>query len=197
MEIMKAILFGVSMLFSLGLNSQTLTDYNAEKNKISKRGMVTLGCWGLASAASGGIGWAASNDPEMQAFHQMNMVWGVVNLGLAIPSYIGAAKDDPSAMDARQSYTAQIKKEKLFLANTAFDFVYITSGFFMRERAKWDAANAERLRGWGNSFIIQGSFLFALDFAMTMIHNKHRKIKFESMINISATPYGLGLRWEI
>jgi hypothetical protein len=197
MEIMKGTLIAMSVLFCLGTYCQTLTDYNAEKNRISKRGMITLGSWGLASAASGGIGWAASDNKEMQAFHQMNMVWGVVNLGLAIPSYIGAAKDDPSAMDARKSYTAQIKKEKLFLVNTAFDFVYVTSGVVMRERAKWDAANADRLRGWGNSFIIQGAFLCVFDFTMTMIHNKHRKNKFESMINISATPYGMGLRWEI
>ncbi len=197
MEIMKRSLFILVLTVGVTAQGQGLTEYNTQKNTISKRGMLFLGAWGLGNAAAGGIGWASSNDPQMQAFHQMNLLWGAVNLGLAIPSYIGAAKDDPSAMDTRKSYSAQIKKEKLFLANTAFDLVYVSSGIFMRERAKWDLANTERLNGWGTSFIIQGSFLFAFDFAMTMIHNTHRKKKFEPMINISATRYGMGLRWVI
>ena len=196
---MKKQLFIVCLLtlFAGNIHAQTLAEYNTHRNTISKRGMLTLGSWALANISSGGIGWGVSKGKEMQSFYQMNLIWGVVNLGLAIPSYIGAAKDDPSAMNAKDSYHAQIKKEKLFLANTAFDFVYVSSGVFMRERAKWDAKNADRLKGWGNSFIMQGSFLFAFDLTMTLIHNHHRKSKFDSMINISATPYGLGLRMNL
>lgn len=177
--------------------AQSLEDFNLRKQKISKNGMVTLGSWALINIGTGAGGWAISNSKEWQSFHQMNLVWGAVNLGIAIPSYLGARKENPADYDAGSTYRNQLKKEKVFLANTAFDMVYVTGGFIMRERAKWDVKNRDLLNGWGNSFIVQGSFLFAFDFAMTLIHNRHRKKHLDPIINVSVGPYGPGIRWTI
>ena len=56
--------------------------------------MLSLGSWASMNIVGSGIGWARSNSEENKYFHQMNVMWSLVNLGLAIPGYIKAKQDN-------------------------------------------------------------------------------------------------------
>jgi len=131
-------------------------------------GMYTLGGWAIANMAIGGIGMARTTGAT-RSFHQMNLFWNVVNLGIAAGSYFGMASDDPTSWTAWQGLEHQFLLEKAFLFNAALDIAYMGGGLYLRERSKNDPARADQWMGWGNSILLQGGFLFAFDLAMYFI----------------------------
>ncbi|MCG8578036.1 MAG: hypothetical protein MI810_24365 [Flavobacteriales bacterium] len=175
---------------------QNLVDFNQKRNDMSKKAMISLGSWSLLNLGGSTAGLLLSEGERAKGFHQMNILFNVVNLGLAIPGYVSAKKDDPTAYGPKESYKAQLKKEKIFLFNTAFDFTYVAGGFYLRERSKWDLEHSEKLLGLGNSLIIQGSFLIALDLTMTLLHTRNRKRNFDAHLQLSSGPNGLGAVWK-
>ena len=52
--------------------------------------MLGLGSWAGLNILGSGIGWATSTNGQNKSFHQMNVMWNVVNLGLSIPGYFRA-----------------------------------------------------------------------------------------------------------
>lgn len=160
--------------FSYTSFSQQLTDFNQQQNKITKIGMTTLGAWSLSSIAWGISGYNSSNE-SYKYFSQMNIAWGAINVGLALPGYLKARKGGNLNYNYSKTYIEQTKIEKIFLFNTALDVAYITGGLLLKERANWDNINAAQWTGFGNAIIIQGGFLFAFDLAMAVIHSHHRK----------------------
>jgi hypothetical protein len=72
----------------------TLIDgYNRERNAITRTNMLVLGGWGLGNMAGGLAGVLTTpKGSEANYFHQMNIYWNVVNVGIAIPSFIAARK---------------------------------------------------------------------------------------------------------
>ena len=50
---------------------------------LERRAMWTLGSWAGLNMISGAVGLAVSDDPRWRGFHEMNIGWNVVNLGLA------------------------------------------------------------------------------------------------------------------
>ncbi|MFW5728036.1 MAG: DUF6992 family protein [Spirochaetota bacterium] len=49
---------------------------------------------------------------------------------------------------------------------------YVMAGFFLREYA--ETQEEPRFAGWGNSLILQGSFLFAFDVVPAVILSRNR-----------------------
>ncbi len=87
---MKLIFFLLCLVPSVAF-AQPLKQFNQEKSSIDQRLMVGLGSWATANFIVSGIGWATTTTKgEAHYFHQMNVMWNVVNLGLAIPGYIKA-----------------------------------------------------------------------------------------------------------
>lgn len=162
--------------------AQDLTTYNTDRVKLDKRLMLTLGSWSAVNIGVSSVGWATTNN-EAKYFHQMNVMWSGVNLALAIPGYFKARKTNPSNYNFAQTYHEQTKTEKFFLFNTGLDLAYITAGFYLKQRALTDLTNYHRFRGYGNSLIMQGGFLFLFDLTAVILHNRHRKQKLSPFLN--------------
>jgi hypothetical protein len=162
------------MVFSAVLHAQDLQTFNKERIKRDQALMLTLGSWASANAVSGAIGWTTAKNPEVKAFHQMNLMWNTVNLGLAIPGYL-KARQAKQLMSLSETLNAQQKTERIFLLNTGLDVAYITAGFLLRSMALNNQAKASQLNGFGNGLILQGSFLFAFDLTAFAIHHRHGK----------------------
>ena len=157
--------------------------------------MLTYGSWSLANLAVSSYGWATT-DYEAKYFHQMNFAWSVVNLAIAIPSYFRARTTDPGAFSFSETWKAQNKTEKSFIFNTAFDLTYISMGLIMRASADPTKAHFNRLNGYGNSFIMQGGFIFLLDLTASIIHTKHRQNKLDGFWDqIDMSDNGLGFKY--
>ncbi len=151
------------------LDLATFNSMRLEKQGVS---MMVLGGWAVANIATGAALYGSASG-EDRYFHLMNVGWNVINLGLATFGYLGAVKSDPAAFDLLQSLQAQNRMEKILLFNAGLDVGYILGGVYLRERAKRDTKNPERLAGFGKSIILQGAFLFAFDLTAFYLLNKH------------------------
>ncbi|WKK81527.1 DUF6992 family protein [Marivirga arenosa] len=177
---MRKFLFSLSIVFflvSFDAFSQNLDISSAYQNdvKIRKTGMAILGSWALVNIASGAIG-RSSGVGQNAYFHEMNLMWNLVNLGIAGAGYYFTATGDMPS-NASDLLSDQVTFQKTLLFNAGLDLAYIAGGFYLLERAKNTTSRPERLRGYGKSIVLQGSFLFAFDLILHTIHtNKSSQI---------------------
>ena len=170
---MKTIIF-ILFLATFAVQAQDLPSFNQARLKTDQRLMLSLGTWAGANITAGTIGWATAQQPELKAFHQMNVMWNAVNLGLAIPGYL-RARNTKAVQTLSQTLSEQQKTERIFLFNTGLDVAYITAGFLLRSMALNNQAKTDQLNGFGKGLILQGSFLFAFDLTAFAIHHRHGK----------------------
>ena len=90
----KTILLLCLTAASLSSFSQKDVLIKFEKERISytKKSMLVLGGWSVANIIVSGFATSTSN-PEMRYFHQMNVMWGSINLALAGLGYWGAGRE--------------------------------------------------------------------------------------------------------
>jgi hypothetical protein len=192
---MKNFLFLICV-FPLILHAQNLQQFNERKNKIDKNLMLGLGSWATLNFIGSGIGWATAQQEEIKSFHQMNVLWNTINIGLAIPGYLKAKKNNTD-LTLSESLSNQHKTEKIFLFNTGLDFAYITSGFLLRSMANDYPNRHDQFNGFGSSLILQGSFLMIFDLTAFLIHMKHaNKTINKKLKNIQLSTAGLGVKWS-
>ncbi len=183
--------------FSKAQTLEELKQFNNERIAISKKGMSVLGAWAIANIAVGAYGYSSTHAAVDKNFHQMNMMWGGINLALAAVGYVGAIKDKKT-YDLQKSFKQQQSIEKTFLANAALDAVYITAGLYLTERAKNEESNHDRFKGYGQSIMLQGTFLLCFDAAMYAIENKHGNKKLYRFLDkISLSSNGIGFNYTL
>lgn len=178
--------------------AQPLKEFNEEKSSIDQRLMIGLGSWATANFIVSGIGWATTTSKgEAQYFHQMNVMWNVVNLGLAIPGYI-KAKNTVQPNSLTETLRLQRKTENIFLINTGLDVVYMGSGLLLRNMAEKNVDKQAQFNGYGNSLLMQGGFLFLFDLTAYAIHKYHAKHGMpQASMSIRMSSNGLGLQWNV
>lgn len=142
--------------------SLPLTDFNQQRLDRTRYSMYVLGAWGIANIAGGAVDMSQTTGSQ-RSFHQMNLGWGVINLGLAASSLWTATHTDPAAFDLYETARQHHRMQKILLFNAGLDVAYMAGGAWMLERAKTGVQNQDRLRGFGRSIILQGAFLFAFD----------------------------------
>ena len=155
----------------------SLTYFNQSREHIKNSGMKVLGSWAVANIAVGAIGNANTKD-QTKYFHQMNAIWNVVNLGVAVAGYIGSKKSIDKSYNSEQTLIEQHKIEKIFLINGGLDLAYIGAGFYLSNRGNNN--NDDKLKGYGSAVILQGAFLLLFDATMYTAekHNGKRLIRF-------------------
>ena len=159
--------------------------------------MLTLTTWSSANIIASSIGWASAGNGEAKYFHQMNVLWNTVNIGLAIPGYLKAKKAN-STLNFSETIREQHKTEKIFLINTVLDVGYMASGLLFRSAAKTNSTNQEQFNGYGNSLLVQGGFLFLFDLTAYIIHKRHSKESLKKLHNsVEMSTNGIGFKWNI
>ncbi len=150
-----------------------LYKFEKERTGISKKSMLVLGGWSVANIVVSGFATNTSNR-EMRYFHQMNVMWGSINLAIAGLGYWGAerAKIDNPTLAAVLRHQNGV--EKTYLINGGLDVLYVGAGLWMNQ-ASDNQKNPEKFKGWGNSIMLQGGFLLLYDAVNYAIHRKHGK----------------------
>ena len=171
----KAFLFTCLAVVSLPAFSQKADLVKFEKLRInySKNSMMVLGGWSAANIVVSGIATNTRNR-EMRYFHQMNVMWGGINLAIAGLGYWGARKEKVEDPTLAGVIKRQKRIEKTYLINAGLDVVYIGTGFVMNRKSDRQK-DPDKFKGYGNSFMVQGGFLLLYDAIMYSIHRKHRK----------------------
>jgi hypothetical protein len=73
------------------------------------------------------------------------------------------------------------------------DLAYIAGGFYLMERAKNTTNRPERLKGYGKSVILQGSFLFVFDIILHTVHSKQSTPISEFLAHVQLGPNQVGI----
>ena len=171
-----------------------VTDFQKEFNSINENLMLSLGSYALANFAIIGVAYFSSEDEYSKRYHEMNVMWNTVNMGLALPGYIKARRGG-QPMTRAEMLKAQKKTESIFLINDVLDLGYIATGIWMREVAPNQLDQEDLFKGYGNSLILQGSFLLAFDAVAYYIHHNHgKKLPAFEKVSLSSTQLGIGLR---
>lgn len=182
----------LSATISFGQSQNDLNSFNRQRSRITKTGMEILGGWSAANLIYSGIA-SGQTSGTTRYFHQMNLMWGGINLGLAALGYFGEKNQDGQTLV--QSLKKQAGMEKTYIFNLGLDAAYITAGFYLKERSKTTSKNPQKLRGYGESIILQGAALLVLDGVMFTLHNIHGKKLYRLMekSQVGFTGNGLGV----
>lgn len=183
----------ICIFLTLRVTSQSLVEFNSERNHLDKGLMIGLASWATSNFVVSGIGWATVPRSETYYFHQMNVFWNSVNIALAIPGYF-KAKNDNRTHSLNETKKIQRKTENIFLINTGLDVVYISSGFLLRNSTNLNLSNKDRLSGFGTSLILQGGFLFLFDLTAYAIHKLHAN---KSINKFEMSSSGVGIKWNL
>lgn len=155
---------------------------------------LSLGGYAVANMAVSGIA-VGQTTGETHYFHQMNLYWNAVNLGIAGFGLLGLRKQNPtteSLADAVQKHQA-IKKT--LLINAGLDVVYVAGGLVLAGQANAHPDQADKLRGYGKAVAAQGAFLLVFDTINYLIF-KQRGDRQQIQLTAQA-PLGLGVRIPI
>jgi hypothetical protein len=182
-------LFLADKLFSQELSVQT---FNQQRQTINKRGLFVISSWAAGNIMYGSIA-ASKQTGSTKYFHQMNAIWNGVTLGLA--SFGLFANKKNADLTLRETIKTQATIEKVFIVNTALDGAYVIGGLYLKERSKRALPNSEKLRGYGEAIMLQGSVLLVFDGLMYMLHNKHGKqlYKLLDKVALGTTENGIGM----
>jgi len=190
---MKKILLFAGLLLSQSIFGQ-VTNFQKEFNSINENLMLSLGSYAVVNFAISGAAYFSSEDEYSKRFHEMNVMWNTVNIGLAIPGYIKARRGGGPVTMA-ELVKAQKKTETIFLVNDVLDIGYIAAGIWMREVAPNQLDQEDLFNGYGNSLILQGSFLLVFDAVAYFIHHSHGKeLPALEKVSLSTSGEGVGLR---
>jgi hypothetical protein len=148
-------------------------DFYTTSTKINTTGMYVLGGWAVANIAGGAVGWANSTG-SAKYFHQMNLFWNTVNLGIAGFALYNNLTDDISLLSSDEMLLKHRKTENLYLINAGLDVVYIGTGFLLKHLSVSNLNKQDLLKGYGNSIVLQGGFLMIFDLIMWGIQRNHR-----------------------
>lgn len=166
------------------------------RNRITQKAMLTLGAWATANIASGFV-IASQTQGEASYAWRMNAYWNVINLGLAGMGYLNARRALSKKYGLADNLSAQQAIEKLYVFNLGLDLVYITGGFYLRERGNSETKQdgRDQFKGYGTSIAIQGGFLLLMDGVMLMLHHKN-SLRLNNKVRrweLNAGPGGLGV----
>lgn len=176
-------------------HSSSLLSFQAQRNAINKSGMIVLGSWAMGNILLGAYGNARATG-EAKYVHQFNALWNVANLGIAAFGYFNASIADASTMSNAEILKEFGSLQNFLLLNAGLDVAYMTTGLYLKERAR-SSSNGERLRGYGNSLLLQGAFLLVFDTVLFVVHQHNASIRLYPQIQeVVAGNVGIGLSWS-
>lgn len=190
------LLIPISQLIAQENISDSLMSFHQSRMAINKNAMLVLGGWAVGNILIGTYGnFKASG--EAKYFHQFNSMWNVVNLGIAAFGYFNAVNSDPAAMTNVEIIKDFNSLQNLLLLNAGLDAAYIATGFYLKERSK-NSSSSERLRGYGNSLLLQGGFLLLFDVTLYFIHQNNANINlYPHLESFLAGGFGAGINLKL
>lgn len=186
----------LSSTFAQGITDNQIQNFQQERNDINQNAMLVLGSWAAANILVGAYGNLKASG-EAKYFHQFNAAWNIVNLGIAAFGYFNAVNSDPASMTNVEIIKDFNSLQSFLLLNAGLDVAYIATGFYLKERSK-NSSSSERLRGYGNSLLLQGGFLLAFDVALYFIHQSNAALNlYPHLESLLVGGIGIGINLKL
>ncbi|MDZ7683104.1 MAG: hypothetical protein U5J63_15705 [Fodinibius sp.] len=132
--------------------------------------MYVLSGWAITNIAAGSIGYFNSSGTT-KYLHQMNAGWNLVNLAIAGGALWQYSHADPSAYNLAESIAEAQSIENILLLNIGLNISYMAGGGYLWERGI--RKSSDRLKGYGQSLLIQGGFLLLFDSALYLLNRNN------------------------
>lgn len=190
---------GILFLFLIpfaGISQQLFQDSIAmERAKLQRNNMYVLGGWAGANIIQGTIS-AGNGAGSDHYFHQMNAYWNIANCGLALWGLLQSNNMAKGGHTPERNSREQQATEKFLLLNSGLDAGYIMTGFYLKERGQ-RLAN-DQSAGYGNSLVLQGSFLLVFDLIQYFENRRIGKALEKNIAGwqLAPTENGLGLSYR-
>ncbi|MFN8344816.1 MAG: hypothetical protein U0X91_07430 [Spirosomataceae bacterium] len=189
--IIMAVWTALSLQAQTSVPLQEITQRQAKQQRIST---WTLAGWSAANIAVSGAALGQTQG-STRYFHEMNLYWNAVNVGIAGLGLLSLRKKSPSptlSSVVKEHYTLQ----KSLLLNTGLDAAYVTGGIWLLDKAKTetDPGRYNRFRGFGHAVVIQGGFLLVFDLTNYLLlrSDNTRLHRLLDKIDVS----GSGVSWK-
>uniref|UniRef100_A0A832DKL3 Uncharacterized protein n=1 Tax=Ignavibacterium album TaxID=591197 RepID=A0A832DKL3_9BACT len=183
-------------VFSQNDSTLHLQNFQMERKDINETAMLVLGGWAVGNILVGTYGNFKATG-ETKYFHQFNAMWNVVNLGIAAFGYFTAVNSEPSQMTNLEIIKDFNSLQNFLLLNAGLDVAYIATGLYLKEKSK-NSSSAERLRGYGNSLLLQGGFLLLFDVTLFFIHQNNANINlYPHLESFLASGVGVGVNLKL
>lgn len=166
-----------------------LQEFNKSRNTKTANGLKILGGWALANIATSSYLYYNTKGTD-EYFHQMNVMWNGVNTVIVAASLLPKQKNN---LNLNKTLQWQSNTETTYMTSAALDLLYASAGLYMTEKAKNDFKNHDKWKGWGNSLVYNGGFLFGFDTAMYILHKRNGKKLYNLMEKVDFGTSGLGL----
>jgi hypothetical protein len=161
------------LFLSLTTFAQDYDDFHLQSLQQNRSGMLLLGSWAVANIGIGAYEWSQNTGSKMY-FNQMNVFWNVVNLGIAGFGYYNSSLFAADPLNQGQALVEHVKMENILLINAGLDILYMGTGFYLNHLSKGNSKRPQKLKGYGNSLILQGGFLFGFDAVMYLVKRSSR-----------------------
>lgn len=170
-----------------------LRNTHEKQVQLTRNGMISLNTWAGVNLIGSGIGWGLTNG-QQKYFHQMNVMWNVVNVGIAIPGLLGTKKLARESVSFSKVAQRQNKLENVYLFNAGLDVGYMATGWALFNFGNTKTGEMRlRFRGYGQSLVLQGGYLFVYDMIMFALLKRTGKALKPLWNNVQVAPYGLGM----
>jgi len=182
--------------FSLSVHVVQGQTYDfAAYHKLESQTMWTLSSWASANIVLGTTAYALSQKSQDRYFHEMNVFWNTVNLGLGIAALAGQKKKRKEYLTFEEAIQRQKKVENIFLINTGLDVIYMGVGITMKV---WGQdAQKDRWQGYGDALLLQGGFLFVFDGISYFLHRYQRLSQKKQSLNLGLGQSGIGFIYHL
>lgn len=192
---LKNILLLIFSLFAIPNLAQQTFEWEEtaiKRYKTNKKGMLVLGTWATLNIIGGTIVSFQTTGTE-HYFYQMNAGWNAINLAIALPTFLKSYKTPKSFSD---NLREQQLIEKILLLNVGLDVAYMVGGLYLNQLSLSEP-NGEMLKGYGNSILLQGGFLFVFDIGLYIFTNKNSAqiYKFTDKLSLSDSGVGIKLKF--
>lgn len=172
-----------------------LREFSEQRIRHQKTLGLTLGGYSLGNIALGSV-MASRTSGETKYFHQMNVYWNLINLGIAGAGLLGSRKRNSNGETLAQAIRQHQTMKQVLLFNAGLDVAYIVGGAYLRERSRAGLPvtrpdRAEQLRGYGKSVMLQGGFLLAFDMVNYLIFKNRGDNQQDQLLQV--TPSGVGV----
>jgi hypothetical protein len=181
------------LAISISANSQDLDWFHQKSTGTNQTAMWLLGSWAAGNIIIGGAGMGKTAG-STHYFHQMNLMWNTVNIGIAA---FGLLSRSPELSGQISEVIASHRKiENLYLINSGLDILYMAGGAYLIHRSGSSEKRADLLKGYGQSVILQGGFLLAFDTAFWLIQ-RNLRLNWTDQLQLSMAGDFPGIRMAI
>lgn len=147
-----------------------ISDFDNRFRGILRRHLAILAWWSILNILFGLFALFFLHD-QLYYFAMMSMVWGVINLTIAMQIFYHAVFKHFQKGNAFERFEAQRHVEKVLLLNIGLDFAYCFIGLLLREHGFITrVAYPELWWGFGWAVVVQGVFLFSQDVWVYRLH---------------------------